>query len=76
MDIVALLNQIQAIARTGLHFTTGAYDRERYEQLLALASQHYTALIDLPADALRARFAAETGYIIPNQVNPSAMSAA
>ena len=35
MDIFALLNEIQAIARTGLHFTPGAYDRERYERLFA-----------------------------------------
>jgi ADP-ribose pyrophosphatase YjhB (NUDIX family) len=65
MDIIALLNDIQAIARTGLHFTSASYDRERYERLLALAAQSYGELLELPGEELNARFAAETGYITP-----------
>jgi len=29
MDIFPLLNEIQAIARNGLHYTANPYDRER-----------------------------------------------
>ncbi len=65
MDIVALLNEIQAIARTGLHFTEGIYDRERYERLLELATQSYEALLDAPSEELKAQFRKETGYITP-----------
>ena len=65
MDILSLLNEIQAIARTGLHFTSGAYDRERYERLLKFATQTYGELLDMPAEDLRDRFDEETGYITP-----------
>lgn len=65
MDIFALLNEIQAIARTGLHFTPGAYDRERYERLLELSAQSYEKVIELPEEQAKFRFASETGYITP-----------
>ena len=65
MDIYALLDELQTIARNGLHFATDSYDRERYERLMALATQTYAELLDPPADAIRARFAAELGYITP-----------
>jgi ADP-ribose pyrophosphatase YjhB (NUDIX family) len=65
MDIFTLLNEIQAIARTGLHFTSDAYDRERYERLMEIAAQTYDELLELPGDEIKARFRAETGYITP-----------
>lgn len=65
MDIIALLNEIQALARTGLHFTEGVYDRERYERLLEVSTQAYEDLLDIPAEALKARFREEMGYITP-----------
>ncbi len=65
MDILELLNEIQAIARTGLHYTEGAYDRERYERLLELATQNYSDLLNLPSENVQTRFGKETGYITP-----------
>jgi ADP-ribose pyrophosphatase YjhB (NUDIX family) len=65
MDIITLLNEIQAIARTGLNFTSGSYDRERYERLLQLSAQNYKQLIEVPEGETKRRFAAETGYITP-----------
>jgi ADP-ribose pyrophosphatase YjhB (NUDIX family) len=65
MDIVTLLNEIQAIARNGLHFASGSYDRERYERLLTLSAQSYETLLGLPDEAVKARFTHETGYITP-----------
>lgn len=65
MDILALLNDIQAVARTGLHFTSGSYDRERYTKLMELAAQTYDELLDLPGDEIKARFSEEIGYITP-----------
>ena len=65
MDVLALLNEIQAIARTGLHFTSGSYDRERYERLMELATQNYSELLNLPGEELLERFGEETGYITP-----------
>jgi Hydrolase of X-linked nucleoside diphosphate N terminal len=34
MNILPLLDELQAIARNGLAYTTNPYDRERYEHLL------------------------------------------
>ena len=65
MDIFTLLNEMQAIARTGLHYTASDYDRERYERLLNLAAQTYEELLDIPSDALKMQFAREVGSITP-----------
>jgi len=65
MDIFSLLDELEAIARNGLHFTSGAYDRERYERLMELATQTYSELLHVPAGAIRARFLSEMGYITP-----------
>ncbi len=65
MDIFSLLDEIQAIARNGLHFTSGVYDRERYERLMSLATRTYSELLEAPAETIRARFLSETGYITP-----------
>jgi nitric oxide reductase large subunit len=65
MDIFTLLDEIQVIARTGLHYTATDYDREWYERLLNLAAQTYEELLDIPADTLKAQFAREVGSITP-----------
>jgi ADP-ribose pyrophosphatase YjhB (NUDIX family) len=65
MDILPLLDEIQTIARNGLNFTTGAYDRERYERLLELAGLYYGQALDLPPPEVRRRLGMELGYITP-----------
>ena len=65
MDIFSLLDEIQAIARNGLHFTASTYDRERYERLMSLATRTYSELLEVPDETIRARFLSETGYITP-----------
>ncbi len=64
-DILPLLDELQALARTGLNFTEGAYDRERYERILALVSGYYGLALDLPPAEVRRRLAGELGYITP-----------
>jgi len=64
-DIFSLLDELQTIARNGLHYAANEYDRERYERLMTLATQHYSELIGIPEPALRERFANELGYITP-----------
>ncbi len=63
LDVFALLDEVQAIARTGLHYSTDPFDRERYTRLLVTAARGYAADSELGADAVRERFAAETGYV-------------
>ena len=65
MDVFALLNEVQTIARNGLHYASNTYDLERYERLYALTLSSYAELLDLPGEQLRARFAAEFGHITP-----------
>jgi ADP-ribose pyrophosphatase YjhB (NUDIX family) len=65
MDIFSLLDEIQTIARNGLHFAQGTYDRERYERLMRLTTQTYSELLAVPNANVRARFLREIGTITP-----------
>lgn len=65
MDVVALLEELQAIARDGLTYAQNVYNRERYERLLELSAQRYATLLDLPSGAVKAKFRQELGYITP-----------
>jgi len=65
MDIFTLLEEVQAIARTGLHYTDSHYDHERYERLLALAVEGYVRELGLAETAVRNRFRRELGSITP-----------
>jgi ADP-ribose pyrophosphatase YjhB (NUDIX family) len=65
MDLFSLLDQVQHIARNGLNYAANVYDHERYERLLALSTESYSELLELPPEPIRARFAAELGQITP-----------
>ena len=47
LDILPLLEKIQAIARNGLTYAKDFYDRERYEKLLELANEYTGLALDL-----------------------------
>ena len=64
-DWLTWTRSLQAIAQTGLAFTRDPYDRERYEQLRALASEMMAARTDVPAERIEALFAREAGYATP-----------
>lgn len=64
-DWLLWAREAQAIAQTGLAFTRDPYDRERYEQLRALAARMIAARGGLPEAEAAALFAAETGYATP-----------
>ena len=63
LDAFAFLDEVQAIARSGLHYAENPFDRERYTKLLAAATREYEARTPLGAATLRDRFAAEIGYV-------------
>jgi ADP-ribose pyrophosphatase YjhB (NUDIX family) len=65
MDIFSLLDGLQTIARNGLLYASNDFDRERYERLLALATQSYADLLAVPDEEIRKRFLNELGYITP-----------
>jgi 8-oxo-dGTP pyrophosphatase MutT (NUDIX family) len=62
-DILSLADEVQAIARTGLHYSDNPFDRERYTRLLAAAEREYVAHTGLPAGDVRDRLAADVGYV-------------
>jgi ADP-ribose pyrophosphatase YjhB (NUDIX family) len=64
-DVLALLDEMQAIARTGLNFTTDPYVRAHYTRLLELATTFYGRALDIPAEVVRARLQGELGCITP-----------
>src|SRR4029079_1850023 len=61
-DVVTLLDEIRAIARSGLHYAENPFDRARCERLLEIAAQGYDDVTGLESEVVRARFLAETGY--------------
>jgi ADP-ribose pyrophosphatase YjhB (NUDIX family) len=57
--------EIQALAQTGLAFTRDQYDRERYQQLRALAAQIMAEHTGLDVRDIDLLFAQQTGYATP-----------
>lgn len=58
-----MLDELRAIAQTGLHYATDPYDRERCTRLLDLATRGYSEALDLPEPEVRARLARDLGYV-------------
>jgi ADP-ribose pyrophosphatase YjhB (NUDIX family) len=65
-DLIAIADEIRALATTGLHYTEGPFDRERYEKLLALAARLAAHGVgDEPLALERLFRAADEGYVTP-----------
>ena len=72
-DPLLQADALAAIARTGLHFATSAYDRERYEQILAIAAEMAAGGLPgaddaagrLSADEIASRWRRDVGYVTP-----------
>lgn len=60
-----LLEEVHAIAQTGLGFSRAPFDRVRYQHLLDVVSREYAAISPLEAEAVRERLVAELGYATP-----------
>ena len=64
-SILRLLEQVRAIAQSGLHYTSDPYDRDRYQQLLDLSIEEYASLTEIDIDTIRSTFLKEAGRISP-----------
>jgi ADP-ribose pyrophosphatase YjhB (NUDIX family) len=60
-----LLDELQIIARNGLHYTHDPYDRERYERLMELTTRAYGEALGLPPPEVRERLSKELGHATP-----------
>jgi ADP-ribose pyrophosphatase YjhB (NUDIX family) len=56
---------LQSISQTGLHFSTDAYDRERYQRVLEIAAEILAAHSDIPKDDYVRLSLREAGYATP-----------
>ncbi|HTO07589.1 MAG TPA: NUDIX hydrolase N-terminal domain-containing protein [Myxococcota bacterium] len=64
--LLEIADRIRALASTGLHFTEGPFDRERYQALLELAAQLAAHGTGEDAAALERVFrASDDGYVTP-----------
>jgi ADP-ribose pyrophosphatase YjhB (NUDIX family) len=57
--------RVRAIAQTGLAYTRDPYDRERYDELTAIAHELIAALTEQPLARVEAVFLPEKGYPTP-----------
>ncbi len=53
MNLPALLEELQIIARNGLAYSQNVFDRERYERLLELSCGNYAELLAIPPAEVR-----------------------
>ena len=63
--LLALAQRIQALAHTGLHYGSGAYDLERYAELNQISLQMMALLLDKPIEAIQSLFSIEPAYATP-----------
>jgi ADP-ribose pyrophosphatase YjhB (NUDIX family) len=64
-DWLVWARQLQAIAQTGLAYVKDPFDRERYEQVRAVAARMMAAPSGLDAARLEVLFGNEEGYATP-----------
>ncbi|SAL64438.1 NUDIX hydrolase [Caballeronia cordobensis] len=57
--------RLLALAQTGLHYTTGVFDKERYEEIAAIAHEQIAEIASLKTDEVAELFAFESGYANP-----------
>ncbi len=57
--------RLLAIAQTGLHYTTGAFDRERYQELLGIAQAQLAEVAEISTEEIVQLFGREEGYANP-----------
>jgi len=64
--LLELADEIRALATTGLHYTEGVFDRERYAKLLTLASRLAACGAVADAERLELLFrSSDEGYVTP-----------
>ena len=64
-SILRLLEQVRAIAQTGLHYANDPYDLDRYQRLFDFSLEEYSSLTEVDIDEIRSTFLKEIGNISP-----------
>ena len=72
-SILGFLDQVRAIAQTGLHYSNDPYDRDRYQRLFDLSLEEYAFLTEIDIDEIRSTFLKEIGRISPKSAASGAI---
>lgn len=64
-DWLRWMQQLQAIAQTGLHYANTPFDAERYERVLTLAAEIGARHSESSEEELRSLYVLEQGYATP-----------
>jgi ADP-ribose pyrophosphatase YjhB (NUDIX family) len=64
-EILKIARRVQAIAQSGLYFTSDEFDRERYAELRDLSVRLTASVCDTDPEKLRGLFTNETGFQTP-----------
>ncbi|XHR92373.1 NUDIX hydrolase N-terminal domain-containing protein [Mucilaginibacter sp. UC70_90] len=64
-NYIDLLENIYALAQTGIRYTKSPFDMERYQKLLNIATQEYSEFTGLETEVLKERFRNDLGYATP-----------
>ncbi|SEN78313.1 ADP-ribose pyrophosphatase YjhB, NUDIX family [Mucilaginibacter gossypiicola] len=64
-NYIDLLENIYALAQTGIRYTQNPFDMERYQKLLDIATQEYSEFTGLETEVLKERFNKDLGYATP-----------
>lgn len=65
LDWLAAAQRLRAMAQTGLTYTKGRFDRERYEELRELSHVMLAELLERPPEHITEAFSVEKGYPTP-----------
>ena len=64
-DILDLIDELRAMAQTGLNYARDPFDLQRYHRIMELACRTYGVYSGLPTIEIQQRFSKELGYITP-----------
>lgn len=73
MELLALLDELRMMARTGLNYADDPYDRRRYDRMLELVSEYYGEALDEPPASVRESLADELGEVTPKVASLAAV---
>lgn len=65
VDLLPLLDELRAMAQTGLSYADDPYEEQRYERILELVAEYYGETFALPPEEVRDRLAGDLGEITP-----------
>lgn len=64
-EFLLIAQRIQALAQTGLHYGSGVYDLERYDELYRISCTMLSQLTGFSLEEIQAKFSLEPAYATP-----------